>query len=328
MDSIAPRYRLEECHDDTVWDNFVDASPQGNIFCRSGFLKGLGVEYRRYFVAEGAARMLAFMVMLQNGCAVSAPMPFTMYQGIMSSPNLAEEPWHRRSLSEQKLLEFVFEEMANKYGRISFCMHPTWTDIRPFNWYNYGMEAGCRFSLDVRYTGWLALCPELTVAEFARTARTLRQREIRRAIRSGCKTEISQDVDMLCLLHELTFARQGILIDDNDKHLVRSISAAALREKLGEIRVGIVDGKIASAYLILYDNVSGYYLFGANDPEFRDSGASSLLMADCIHRCAGRGLQRFDFVGINSPRRGDFKQSFGAHPVPYYVANWSASSKE
>jgi lipid II:glycine glycyltransferase (peptidoglycan interpeptide bridge formation enzyme) len=60
-----------------------------------------------------------------------------------------------------------------------------------------------------------------------------------------------------------------------------------------------------------------YYLFGANDPAMRETNASSKLLLDNIALSAHKGLKIFDFVGVNSPLRGDFKMSFNAELVPY-----------
>jgi hypothetical protein len=34
------------------------------------------------------------------------------------------------------------------------------------------------------------------------------------------------------------------------------------------------------------------------------------------------GMKMVDFGGINSPNRGDFKISFNAKPVPYFITSW------
>jgi hypothetical protein len=40
-------------------------------------------------------------------------------------------------------------------------------------------------------------------------------------------------------------------------------------------------------------------------------------LIDNILRFAQQGLKKFDFVGVNSPNRGDFKMSFGAELIGY-----------
>ena len=72
------------------------------------------------------------------------------------------------------------------------------------------------------------------------------------------------------------------------------------------------------------DEKCAYYLFGANDPDLRDAHASAKLFIDNIAAFAARGLERFDFVGVNSPQRGDFKLSFNPELIPYQEVHLSA----
>jgi lipid II:glycine glycyltransferase (peptidoglycan interpeptide bridge formation enzyme) len=82
------------------------------------------------------------------------------------------------------------------------------------------------------------------------------------------------------------------------------------------------DGQVASALLFLHDTRTAYYLIGANDPAFRKTGSGAFLMAEVIGHYRQAGQQFVDFVGVNSPNRGDFKTSFGARPVPYFEVTW------
>ena len=78
----------------------------------------------------------------------------------------------------------------------------------------------------------------------------------------------------------------------------------------------------ASAFFILEGPKTAYYLFGANKPCSRRSGASSYLMLRIIEEYFTRGFKYFDFCGVNSPQRGDFKLSFNAALRPYYTITW------
>ena len=56
----------------------------------------------------------------------------------------------------------------------------------------------------------------------------------------------------------------------------------------------------------------------------RESKASSKLLLDNMALSAHQGIKRFDFVGVNSPQRGDFKLSFNAELVPYQEVHLQA----
>jgi len=317
-------FRLQECTDDSTWDDFVTGSPQGNVFCRSWFLRCLPATVAKYFVHNHDQIVAAFVVLTRDGHVLPAPFTNTMYQGIMVSQDIAALSWHRRSVQEHRIASYVIATVQSLHGRVSFCLHPEWTDIRPFDWFNYGADPSMRFTLSIRYTGWLDLADLPPPADFLGQIRDCRRQEVHKARRAGCVIELSEDVEAFNTLHARTFERQGLQQSPEEERCLLAIGASALSGGFGELVVCRASGKVASATLILFDNRSGYYLYAANDPELRSSGASSFLMVECIERCRRRGLTRFDFVGVNSPQRGDFKQSFNARPVPYYLADWIA----
>ena len=118
-------------------------------------------------------------------------------------------------------------------------------------------------------------------------------------------------------LYELTFQRQGLTIDIDTLGLVRRICEQAIANGYGYLSTSIVADRTASMAFFVSDTRCTYYLFGANDPTMRDTNASSKLLLDNIDFNAKLGMQLFDFVGVNSPQRGDFKLSFNAELVPY-----------
>jgi len=99
--------------------------------------------------------------------------------------------------------------------------------------------------------------------------------------------------------------------------LVQRICEQAIAQGYGYLSAAVVDDRTASMAFFVSDSRCSYYLFGANDPAMREANASSKLLLDNIALSAQKGLQIFDFVGVNSPQRGDFKLSFNAQLVPY-----------
>jgi hypothetical protein len=315
--------RLAHCSDDAVWDEFVGDSLQGSIFCYTGFLQALEETFERYFVVEDNQPVVGTVLLTRDGSPLPAPYPFTCYQGVMFSKAVEEMPIHRRVPAKLKLLDYLLGELSNRYRCLSFCLHHEFSDLRSFLWFNYHEPAKGRFAVDLRYTGLLNLCELGTREEYLGQVRELRRREYSRAVREGVSVENSDDVDLLDWLHELTFKRQSITRSSDEVRLLRSISRNALNAKFGKLLVARCStGEAASAYLCLFDRKCAYYLFGANHPELRKTAASSYLMFHAIDLFKNEGIQYFDFVGINSPNRGDFKISFNAEPKPYCVVNW------
>ena len=104
-----------------------------------------------------------------------------------------------------------------------------------------------------------------------------------------------------------------------EKFMSTELSIEAIKGGFGRLNIcKNSDGEPVSASFFLYDENCGYYLLGANDPNYRRYGTGSYVVLEQIKWCQEQGLSMIDFVGINSPFRGDFKTSFNAKPVPYY----------
>ncbi|MEO8449703.1 MAG: GNAT family N-acetyltransferase, partial [Gemmatimonadota bacterium] len=298
------------------WARFVEQSPQSTVFCHPAFLDALPVRWEVRHVERAGVPVAAAVVLRgTRGEVLSAPHPFTMYQGILLARSITEGPAHR---SVPAVLQAITELLAGlePEGRISLCLHPSFPDLRPFSWFHYHTAALGRFALDLRYTGLVPLGEPGGFDAVLAGVRSVRRQEYRKA-KERFETAPSDDLDLLDDLHARTFARQGIERPAEEAALLRAIVSAALKSGLGEMIVARDgSGQVASAAVFLSDHRTTYYLVAANAPEHRNAGTSTLLLLEGARRGCERGLQALDVVGMNSPGRGDFKASFGAVPAP------------
>jgi hypothetical protein len=314
---------LVQCTDKARWDCLVRESPHGNVFCSTPFLDALGEEYCLLLIEDQSEPLAGVVLMLRDGQPYSGKYPLTMYQGVLLGPTLCRQPPHSRTNRTLEVLAFLLTELERRYDRISLCLHYGFEDLRSFSWFHYHEPERGRFQLELEYSGVLDLGPVADFDRYLSSIRNLRLREYRRAHSRGLSIEPSTDFDTLDRLHGLTFERQGVARDHFEVRLMRSVAQAALSRGFGQLLFCRNDrGEVASATLFLHDHRCGYYLVGANDPEQRHSGSGSYLMLENIRRCQAQGLAVVDFLGINSPNRGDFKTSFNARPVPYFIATW------
>ena len=317
---------LAPCTDPADWNAFVAASPQSTVFCRAPFLGALGLRHELWWVTErGTPRLGAVIVKDDAGVPLRAPFPLSLYQGLLLHPAHAALPVHSRVPWTMALVERLLGGLEVSHDRLSFCLHPSFEDARAFSWFHYHEPQRGRFRIELYYTGWIDLASPRSFDEFLSSIRETRRHEYRRALAAGLTVEPSKDVDMLAALYRETFSRQGIDVDPAADRRLRAVAASALAEGYGELLLCRTPaGEAASATLFLYDERCGYYLLGANHPAHRRSGAGTFLVLQHIRRCRDRGLQRVDVCGMNSPNRGDFKASFNAVPVPYFVVIWDS----
>jgi hypothetical protein len=312
------------CRDPAAWDAWVAASPQGTVFARSAFLDAIEVDAHRWFVTEGGRPAAAALVLTRRGQVVRAPHPYTMYQGMFLAGWSEAMPLHRRARWQVETVTRLLQGLTRRYDALSFCLHPSITDLRAFQWLNYHDHEQGQFSLSLRYTGILEAGAVLDLPAYLKDLRANRRRDFEKARRAGLLVGPSRDLRALEALYEKTLARQDEAFPETYRRLLRRIGASAIENGYGELLVcRDPDGRPLSASLFLRDASTAYYLFGGNDPEDRDSGSGTFLMIECLRRAAAAGLRFVDFCGVNSPNRGDFKLSFNAAVRPYVEAHWA-----
>lgn len=311
----ADQYRMRTVDDDHHWDSLVDESNQGNVFSSTSYLRALDTRFSRYAVVGDKNDILALAVIIEQGSAMhKAPFPFTPHQGILFCETLNALPSHRQLGKKQEITEFLIAQLIRRYGNFHMSLSPAFNDLRPFSWHNYHSANEPRFTITPRYTARLNL-RGFDLNTYLSSIRTVRRQEYQKSLATARE---SDNIDAFMGMYVKNFERQDISVDKSTLELVRRIVTASLSEGFGRLCVAEVNGHPASMTLFLHDSRCAWYLFGANDPAWRKSGASAVLMIDNIRHYAERGLPFLDFVGVNSPQRGDYKLSFNGQLTPYF----------
>jgi hypothetical protein len=314
-------YVLQTCTDMVAWDALVDGSQQGHVFSKSVFLQSLGVPFTCFVVASPQGEWLAGTAILEDGERMAkAPFAFTPHQGIFFAHSIAQQASQKRLTTEFRITEYFINALLEVYPNFSMALSPFFKDLRPFLWHNHGQVDQPNFEIKHRYTGHVNL-HNFDPPEFLTTVRTVRRQEYKK---SQVKIQTSTDLPLFLNLYQQTFERQGLAIDSPTLSLVKRICSQAMEAGIGYLSAANLEDRTASMAFFVTDAHCAYYLFGANDPTMRESNASSKLLLDNITLSAQLGLQRFDFVGVNSPQRGDFKLSFNAELVPYQEVHLQA----
>jgi hypothetical protein len=315
------KYSFSICKDKEQWDNFIINSPQGNLFCDTKFVDAFQNNCEFIFVHSGKRVLLGAMIMLDLSNKPSST-PF-VYQGILLDQSILQLSNQKKVKKTLDLINFLLQEIEQKYQKISFSLHPSLTDLRSFQWHNYHHPEGKHFNLELNYTAIFDLKVNRSFDKMMMKARAVRRQEYRKCIKEGFTVEESYDVSILDMLHAKTFDRQGIGRSSGEKFMATTLAQVAISKGFGRLLVcRDKAGMPASASLFLFDKKTAYYMIGANDPDYRNYGTSSFVIFEQLRKCLEQGLDQIDFMGINSPNRGDFKTSFGAIPTPYYHANF------
>ena len=138
-----------------------------------------------------------------------------------------------------------------------------------------------------------------------------------KSAKNKVSVEESEDIEALHTLMQKTFLLQGRKYPYSLSYLkkINSISRANNAAKL----LYAVDhsGNIHSGAFFLYDSNVCYYLIAGTDPEYRSSGANSLLIWEGI-KFAAEHSRVFDFEGSMIEGIEHFVRQFGGEQTVYY----------
>ena len=318
-----PSYTLEECPLDETWDAFVEASPTGTLFSLAGYMRAVRVPVRAFWCLRKQERRAAVAVSESADGRSAVLHDFIIHNGLLFAP---PAPQQNRSqiISERfDIASDVAAFLAGRYERVELALAPQVCDIRPFLWHNWGTDEAM-YRADVRYTAYVDLAgfaeagaPE-DIPLFADISSSRRQ-EVRKARKEGAQTTEEADAEGLAAFYAFTLRRQNINPEPKQLEDLRFLAASLLKTGMARLFVSrMPGGKPAAMALFGQDAKRAYYLFGAGDPALRGTPCGTAVLWDAFAALAGSGCRELDMEGVNSPKRGWFKLSFGAQILPYY----------
>lgn len=317
------KYRMQRAELGPEWDELVDRSPQGTVFCSSAVLGTLiEVKPSIWYVLKGDQQVagLCFVESADGRHAVEND--FVVYSGILFDSRHPEKSEAQRLSEENRILTFCAEFLHDHYEEVFITLPPELIDIRPFLWVNYG-EEGKHFHVDIRFTSYIPLneTPEAVLEMEPRfiALNQLRRRNIRQGRASGVTTSVSTDTDIFVDMYEKTFLRQNKPVDQTVLRQLKSVADSLIASGRGALYLSHTsDGNVGSAAVWGWDPRKAYYVFGASNPDLRSEQTGTLVIWDSLMDLRSKGVTQVDMEGINSPYRGQFKLSFGGGIVPYY----------
>ena len=184
--------------------------------------------------------------------------------------------------------------------------HPDFTNWLPFFWRG--------FRQTTRYVYIINDLSDLD-AVFANFRENIR-REIRKAKKKLTVFE-SDDIETLYDLIGKTFSRQDKSLGFSLDFFKKLDAACKLRNCRKILFAKDDEGNLHSGLYLVWDGKMAYYLQGGSDPEFRNSGAASLVMWEGI-QFAATVTQQYNFAGSMIAPIERFFRSFGGVQTPYF----------
>jgi hypothetical protein len=296
------RFLSEEEH--RQWDELVEASPQGSLFCRSWWLKVAAPDTRVLGYFDHGRLIAGIPLFFKRRLGVKfCTMPsLTQTWGMVIEP-IEGKPVHQ--ITRQLEILTIFARHLAREQVFLQRFHPTIANFLPFHW--LGFHQVSRVTYAIEY-----LCDlDRVWAEM----RDNQRREIRKAEKRGIVVEqCTPEV----VAHNLakTYTRQG-LRTPVETQLLRRIHDAAQENGAGNcFAARDLHGRVHAAAMLVWDRKRAYYVAGGGDPDLRTSGATALLLWRMMQFSSGRSAV-FDFEGSQIPAVERFFRAFGASQVWY-----------
>jgi hypothetical protein len=257
--------------------------------------------------------------LVSSGGNITARLPYVMEKEFgltrLVMPKLTKflGPWlspasgkYANELARQKDAMFGLIGQLPRFDFFAQNFHYSITNWLPFYWKGFSQTTRYSYVLD-DLQDENRLWSEL-------------QGNIRREIRkAGRQVEVRDDlgIDTFFELNRKTFARQGMPLPYS-RELILRIDAVLRQRNQRRIFSAVDSGsRIHAALYLIWDSNSAFYLMGGADPDFRNSGSSSLLMWEAI-RFSSTVTRRFDFEGSMLEPIERFFRGFGARQQQYF----------
>ena len=290
----------------SLWDALVEASPQGSVFCYSWWLKAISkdVKVLGYFHKDRLAAGIPLYFKKRFFITIATMPKLTQTWGVVIEPLSGKRV--KAASKEMEILR-VFAHALAKHRVFIQNFSPNLQNWLPFYWNGFKQTSRFTYVLD-----------DLTnLDEVWKGLRENIRTDIRKAEKRGvtvqpCSFEVALSA------FKKTFERQRRNLPYSSEYLLR-IYDEAKKHNAGEcFAAKDMNGNIHAAALLVWDQKKAYYLVGGGDPDFRNSGATSLLIWQMIQFSAERSKE-FDFEGSVVEPIERFFRAFGTKQTSYNV---------
>lgn len=285
------------------WDQFVDISPQGSIFCKSYFLNAINVNFEIIAVIENE-EIIAGQVLTKDIIGFYSNPLLAKYLGVCFGVYKGNK--FTVENKKYKILNLIIKHLPKR--TFDYYFHPNFKNWLVFFWNNFRQE--------VRYTYRLDLS-RLDEASIWNNLNSGLRNEINSAIKNGIIIKEDVNIEVLYKLVNISFLRQGSKVPLTEQKVILLWDEL---EKNGAIDVyAAIDnaGREIACAAIIYDHNSAYLILNGIDNEHITKGANGYLIYNAIIKAKAK-VKIFDFEGSMHKTIESFYRKFGGELTTYY----------
>lgn len=309
------------------WLKLWAASPQRSVFSHPDLLGALPVQVRFALVRDNSGDCAGAPVCLgADGRPIHPDLLPCLYHGVLTSGPTREN--HSHYPRQMKLVERLLKLLTQEYPDLHLCNSWRLDDLRPVQWHNYHERQRGTFELALAYTAVLDLAAHKSFEHYLASIRSCRRQEYAKVMANPPQFCTAVQPDELLALYSSMFAAKGLPVAEVEAECLRGVCTAIQRKGLGDVFACREDGRLVAATVFLKDDRSAYYLYGMTAPERRKDFLNTALLLEAIRSFFYSGPSEVDFIGVNSPNRGDYKLSFNPALRPFTFAHFQRAAQD
>ncbi len=290
----------------SAWNNFVDSSPQGDVFCYSWWLDAITKSRFRIYAAFEKEEIVAGIPLAFDQYNKFNEPPLTRTLGVLYKPqsNLTE---HKKVSDQRKWLTALLEYIPLD-DFVQMCTHHNFTDWLPFRW--KGLKQTTRYTYLIDYKN-------KSIDELRKNLNRGRRNIINRAEKNKIRVEESDDFELLYHFAELSYKRQGLKLKAHFADL--KILDEAIKRNGHRLILKAVDSfeRVHAVLYFAFNNRSAYYLLSGSDANYRESGGPSLGLWEAVKYFCGK-VEYLNFGGSEIKPIEEHIRDFGGILTPYF----------
>lgn len=258
---------------------------------------------------EEKGEIVAFFVfhhLKKHGFKVIVQPQLTQYSGLwINYPDVISAS--KKVSLEKKIMTYFIEQLdALGFTYFELNFHPSVTNWLPFYW--NGFEQTTRYTYRINDISNADNC----FSTFAK----VKQQHILNAEKK-LRVDFSLSGKDFYLITRQNLLKNKQQISYAEKLFLSLYNAAISRKQAFIIAVRDENDTVHAATFIVWNNVSAYYLITTINPDFRGSGASSLMVWTAI-KTLSQKVKAFDFEGSMSENIEHSFRQFGGEQTPYF----------
>lgn len=289
-----------------LWDEFVDSSPQGDIFCYSWWLRTVTNDDFKVLVIQEQGSIVAGIILpFYSTNRINEPY-LTRTLGVLYREQQGLALYRRRA-KERRWLNLLLEQVPLQ-NVVQMCMSHNFFDWLPFRWKGFKQTTRYTYLLDYRAQNTSQIWTNL---------RKSNRNTIGRAIKNEIAIRETDDVELAYRFFCLSFERQGRTFPYS-LDAVKALDEEAKKRDRRKIFLAVDRARRPHAVeYSVFTGRSAYRLLSGGDPELRSLGGHTLILWHVIHYFSDQ-VDFFNFGGSDIQPIEQHVRGFGGVQTGYH----------